>query len=95
MTNPSDSDVPTQTVEWFWMDFEYISGKSKMDSRRAAFLLFDFINRYSIEQFQVIQTDGEWQNARITAVYQMPKGWDEDKLEEDWADFIENWKEKH
>ncbi len=80
---------------WIWMDFNYKGGKSRMDSRRAAFWLHDFVNEFGVEQFQVINTEGEFQNKRIEILYRLPSGRNEEQIELEWADFINNWVQGH
>ena len=80
---------------WGWQDFSYVSGKSKMDSRRAAFQVFDFINEFGIEQFQVVSSNGDWQNQRIEIVYKVPEGYTHDKIDDLWYLELQKWVEAH
>ena len=81
--------------QWEWMDFSYKSGKSGMDSYRAAFQVYEFITMFNIEQFAVIQQDGEAQNARIEIVYRPPRGVATDDLESLWSHHLKTWSETH
>lgn len=83
----------SKSTEWYWQDFNYISGKSRMDSRRAAFLVYDFVNMFNIEDFKVLSSDGEWQMKTIEIVYRTEQ--DPEEIENKWYEYLEEWKEKH
>ena len=80
---------------WGWQDFSYLGGKSKMDSRRAAFLVFDFINEFEINDFKVVRSSGDWQNQRIEIVYKIPKGRTVEQIDDAWYEYTEKWVEEH
>ncbi len=82
-------------VQWHWEDFSYAPSKSGMDSRRAAFWLYDFINLFGISTFHIISSTGEFNTQSITIVYSMPNGLDENKVYEKWKDYRNKWKESH
>lgn len=74
---------------WYFQEFSYVA-IGNMDSRRAAFLLYDFINIFDIEDFKVIQSDGEWQKTRIEIVYKQPEGYVHDEIEDRWYKHLKN-----
>lgn len=80
---------------WQWMDFNYQSGDSGMDSYRAAHQVFEFITMFDIEQFEVIQRDGEWQKARIEIAYKASGDLSIEAIENAWYAHLKEWKEKH
>lgn len=80
---------------WQWMDFNYQSGKSGMGSYRAAHQVFEFVQMFDIENFVVIQQDGEWQNARIEISYKASGDLTIEQIEAAWYAHLEEWKEKH
>ncbi len=80
---------------WYWMEFSRIDGESRMDSRRASFLLYDFVREYGIEHFQVIGMSSEWQNQRIEALYRLPSGMTEEQVEDGWQEYKETWRREH
>ena len=86
-TNPKPLDNKENI--WGWADFSQIHGKSKMDSRRAAHLVYDFVNMFQIEEFTIVASFGEWQNQRIEVVYKYPSlDSDSDVIEDDWYEYI-------
>jgi len=80
---------------WSWEDFNNIDGVSGMDTRRAGFLLFDFINMFYIVNFQIIQSSGDGRNERITIVYVAPHKYKDGEVEEKWYEYIKAWKGTH
>ena len=72
---------------WKWQDFNYIA-IGNTDSRRAAFLLYDFLNMFHIDKFQVIASFGEHQNQSITIVYVEPTKYRDDEIEDRWYEHI-------
>lgn len=83
----------SKSTEWYWQDFNRIEGKSRMDGRRAAFLVYDFINMFNIEDFKVLSSDGEWQMKTIEIVYRTQQ--DPEEIENKWYKYLEGWKDKH
>lgn len=77
---------------WSWADFKYVSLKDGMDSRRAAFLLYDFLNMFSIIEFQIVSSDGNFQNQSISIVYRQPVGYEEGEIEDIWYEHIKELK---
>lgn len=78
---------------WSWQDFNYISLKNGMDSRRAAFLLYDFLNMFSIKEFRIIQSDKNFQNTAITIVYMEPPENKRD-IEDEWYEYLKKLQEE-
>lgn len=78
---------------WKWIDFSYVGKEDKMDSYRASHQLFEFINMFDIEDFKVVQQDGEWQNARIEVVYRVPNKYKADEVEDKWYEYLGNWRQ--
>lgn len=77
---------------WAWQDFNHISLKGGMDSRRAAFLLFDFLNMFHIEKFEIIESSGGFQSQSITIVYVEPAKYKDGEIEDKWYEYIKNLK---
>lgn len=80
---------------WGWQDFNYLGGKSGMDSRRAAFLLYDFVNKFGVDDFKIVSTEGNFQNQALQVIYKIPKGYTDDQIEDLWHAELERWVEAH
>lgn len=80
-------------AKWEWFDFSYISSADRMDSRRAAFLLYDFINMFNIEDFKILSSFGEFQNQRIEIAYIKPSKYKDDEIEDLWYEHIKKFTE--
>lgn len=80
--------ISMDRTEWEWADFNYLSLKNGMDSRRAAFLLYDFLNMFGIEKFQIVSSNGNFQNQSISIVYQVPEGYTEEQVSDKWYEHI-------
>lgn len=78
--------------EWKWIDFSLVKHSSGRDSFRASHQLYEFITMFGIDDFKVIQQDGEWQNASIEAVYKSPEKYKKDEVEDKWYEYLESWK---
>ncbi len=77
---------------WAWANFDYISLKGGMDSRNAAFLLYDFLNMFGIKDFHIVSSNGEFQNQSISIVYIEPPKYKDGEIEDKWYEHIKELK---
>lgn len=81
--------------KWEWADFSYLGSEDKMWARRAAFLLYDFVNLFDIDEFKIVNSTGETTNQRIEVVYKKPDWFDDEEIDDVWHNYLQEIAETH
>ena len=73
---------------WYWQDFSPKNIDKPVKLKTGRDLLYEFVNRYRIKQFQVINTEGESIHKRFEIVYLVPTDEPHQDIENDWYEYL-------